>query len=271
MRWGALLFGYAFLYRPIALLVLGSFNDSRLTTAWTGFSLRWYRALLADDALREAALLSLRLAAISATLATILGAIAGIALARFARFRARPAFTALLAAPLLLPDLLIGLALLLLFVLLERATGFPPGRGAATIVFAHTTLAIAYVAFTVRARLAGQGIALEQAAADLGAPPWQVARRITLPLLAPALAAGWGLAFVLSLDDVVVASFVAGPGATTLPMVMFSTLRLGPTPVLNALATVMLAVTLLGALTLHAVSRLAARRAPPVAAAPPRH
>lgn len=244
MRTTALLFGYAFLYAPIALLVLGSFNDSRLTTAWSGFSLRWYRALLADDALREAAWLSLRIAAISATGATILGTMAGLALARLGRFPGRAGFTALLAAPLVLPDLLLGLALLLLFVLLERTLGWP-GRGAGTVMLAHVTLGIAYVAFTVRARLAGQGTLLEQAAADLGAPPLTVLRRITLPLLAPALAAGWGLAFVLSLDDVVVASFVSGPGATTLPMLMFSTLRLGPTPVLNALATVLLALTLL--------------------------
>lgn len=245
MKAGALLFGYAFLYAPIALLVLGSFNDSRLTTAWSGFSLRWYRALLEDAALREAAFLSLRIAAGSATGATLLGAAAGLALARFGRFPGRSPFTALLAAPLVLPDLLLGLALLLLFVLLERAIGWPPGRGAGTVMLAHVTLGIAYVAFTVRARLAGQGTLLEQAAADLGAPPLTVMRRITLPRLAPALATGWGLAFVLSLDDVVVASFVAGPGATTLPMLMFSTLRLGPTPVLNALATVLLVPTLL--------------------------
>jgi putrescine transport system permease protein len=244
MRWAALLFGYAFLYAPIALLVLGSFNDSRLTTAWTGFSLRWYRALLHDPALIEAAWLSLRIAAISATGATILGTLAGLALARLGRFRGRRTFTALLAAPLVLPELLLGLALLLLFVLLERTLGWP-GRGAGTVTLAHITIGIAYVAFTVRARLAGGGTQLEQAAADLGAPPLTVLRRITLPLLAPALAAGWGLAFVLSLDDVVVASFVSGPGATTLPMLMFSTLRLGPTPVLNALATVLLALTLL--------------------------
>jgi putrescine transport system permease protein len=247
MRVAALAVGYAFLYAPIALLVLGSFNESRLTTAWSGFSLRWYRALAGDVALREAAWLSVRLAVVSATGATALGAIAGIALARFGRFRGRGLFTGLLAAPLVLPDLLLGLALLLLFVSLERAVGWPAGRGAGTIVLAHVTLGIAYVAFTVRARLAGQGELLEQAAADLGAPPLVVLWRITLPLLAPALAAGWGLAFVLSLDDVVVASFVAGPGATTLPMLMFSTLRLGPTPVLNALASVMLALTVAGA------------------------
>ena len=181
MRTTVLLFGYAFLYAPIALLVLGSFNDSRLTTAWSGFSLRWYHALLADEALRDAAWLSLRIAAISATGATILGTMAGLALARLGRFPGRAGFTALLAAPLVLPDLLLGLALLLLFVLLERTLGWP-GRGAGTVMLAHITIGIAYVAFTVRARLAGQGTLLEQAAADLGAPPLTVLRRITLPL-----------------------------------------------------------------------------------------
>ncbi len=259
----ALLFGYAFLYGPIALLVLGSFNDLRLTTVWTGFSLRWYRALAEDAGLREAAWLSLRLAAVSATGAALLGGMAGIALARFGRFRGRGAFATLLAAPLVLPDLLIGLSLLLLFVTLERAVGWPAGRGAGTIVLAHVTLGIAYVALTVRARLEGAGIVLEEAAADLGAAPLVVLWRITLPLLVPALAAGWLLAFVLALDDVVVASFVAGPGATTLPMWMFSSLRLGPTPVLNALATVLLAFT--------GVGFVAARRFLPVARPARRH
>ena len=244
MRLGALLFGYAFLYAPIALLVLGSFNESRLTTAWSGFSLRWYRALAEDAALREAAWLSLWVAAASATGAMLLGGAAGLVLARRGRFAGRPVFAGLLAVPLVLPDLLVGLALLLLFVALERAVGWPAGRGAGTVVLAHVVLGVAYVAFTVRARLAGQGTQLEEAAADLGAGPAAVFWRVTLPRLAPALAAGWGLAFVLSLDDVVVASFVSGPGATTLPMLMFSTLRLGPTPVLNALASVMLVLTL---------------------------
>lgn len=258
-----LVFGYAFLYAPIALLVLASFNDSRLVGAWTGASLRWYRALAEDAALREAAWLSLRLAAASATIATVLGGIAGIALARRQAFRGRRALAALLGAPLVLPDLLIGLALLLLFVALERAVGWPDGRGAGTIVVAHAALGLAYVAFTVRGRLAAEGVALEEAASDLGAPPLAVLWHITLPRAAPALAAGWLLAFVLALDDVVVASFVTGPGATTLAMAMFSSLRLGPTPVLNALATVILA---LAAVVLLALWRWGAVRTGDVAA-----
>jgi putrescine transport system permease protein len=236
-----LLAGYAFLYVPIALLVATSFNASRLTTVWTDFSARWYAALLADRALIDAALLSLRIAAVSATIATVLGALAGIALARFARFRGRSLFAGLLAAPLVLPDLLIGLALLLLFVALQLATGWPE-RGAGTVTIAHATAAMAYVAVVVEARLHDSGTALEDAAMDLGATPLGAFAQVTLPLAAPALASGWLLAFTLSLDDVVIASFVSGPGASTLPMVVFSTLRLGATPELNALATVILAL-----------------------------
>ncbi len=237
-----LLGGYAFLYVPIALLVATSFNDSRLTTVWTGFSFRWFVALAQDGALIDAALLSLRIAAVAASGATIVGGLAGVALARLGRFRGRALFAGLIAAPLVLPDLLIGLALLLLFVVVQQAVGFP-ARGAATIVLAHITASLAYVAVVVEARLAGGGTLLEQAAMDLGASPLVAFRRITLPLLAPALASGWLLAFTLSLDDVVIASLVSGPGATTLPMVVFSSLHLGATPELNALATVILAVT----------------------------
>ena len=228
--------GFVFLYGPILLLVVLSFNASRLTTGWSGFSLRWYGALLADPALREAAWLSLRIGVLSACLATVLGGLAGMALARL---RPPLLFGALVAAPLVLPDLLIGLALLLLFVALQQALGWPD-RGALTIVLAHATVGLAYVAVVVRGRLAREGTALEEAAMDLGATPFAAFLHITLPRLAPGLAAGWLLAFTLSLDDVVIASFTSGPGATTLPMLVFSTLRLGPTPVLYALATVML-------------------------------
>jgi putrescine transport system permease protein len=256
---GSLAAGYAFLYLPIALLVATSFNASRLTTIWTGFSTRWYAALLADQSLIDAALLSLRIAAVSATIATVLGALAGIGLARFARFRGRSLFAGLLAAPLVLPDLLIGLALLLLFVAIAQATGWPE-RGAGTVTIAHATAAMAYVAVVVEARLHDAGTVLEEAAMDLGAPPLAAFAHITLPLAAPALASGWLLAFTLSLDDVVIASFVSGPGATTLPMVVFSTLRLGATPVLNALATVILAVVAGALLLAWAISARAGRR-----------
>lgn len=237
-----LLPGYAFLYLPIALMAVFSFNETRLLTVWTGFSLRWYVALWHDEALIAAALLSLRIAAISATMATILGTAAGYALARFPRFRGRSGFAALLTIPLVLPDVIAGIALLLLFVTIQRLIGLPTERGATTIAIAHATIALAYVAIVVRARLTATGTELEEAAADLGAPPWAVFTRITLPLMAPALISGWLLAFTLSLDDLVVASFVSGPGATTLPMVLFSAAKRGVGPEFYALATIVMAI-----------------------------
>ncbi len=234
--------GLVFLYAPIALVVATSFNAAPLMTVWSGASLRWYVQLWHSPALMEAAARSLGIAAASASLATLLGGAAGIALGRAGAFRGRGLFEGLVAIPLILPDLLIGLALLLLFIALEALTGWPAGRGVLTIILAHATASLAFVAVTVRARLAGFDEALEHAAADLGATPLVVLRRITIPLIAPALAAGWLLAFTLSLDDVVIASFTGGPGATTLPMAIFSSLRLGPTPVLNALATIILAL-----------------------------
>jgi len=247
---GWLLAGYAFLYAPIAFLVAFSFNDAKLVTAWAGFSWRWYGVLFADQALLRAAFLSLRIAVASATLATVVGTLCGVALARFGRFRARATFDVAVAAPLVLPEVITGLSLLLLFVAMDQAFGWPAGRGALTVTLAHASVSVAYVAVVVRARLAGLTPALEEAAADLYAPPFEVFRRVTLPLLAPALASGWLLAFTLSLDDVVVASFTSGPGASTLPMVVFSMLRLGPTPELYALATLIVlavaAILLLG-------------------------
>ena len=254
----SLALGLAFLYVPIALLVAASFNPSRLTTVLSGFSLRWYQALLADDRLIEAALLSLRIAAVSATGATLLGAGAGYALARFGRFRGRSVFAGLLSARLVLPDVLVGLSLLLLFVQLEQWTGWPEGRGALTITLAHVSVALSYVAVVVEARLTDGGTELEEAAMDLGASPPRAFLLVTLPLMAPALLSGWLLAFTLSLDDLVVASFVSGPGASTLPMVVFSSLRLGVTPELNALATVILVVAaaaLFGALAFSRVRK----------------
>jgi len=237
-----LLAGYAFLYVPVLLLVATSFNPSRLTTVITGFSLRWYAALWQNDKLIEAAGLSLRIAALSATGATVLGTLAGYALARFGRFRGRGAFASLLSARLVLPDVLVGLSLLLLFVQMEQAFGWPAGRGALTITLAHISVSLSYVAVVVEARLADAGTELEEAAMDLGASPVQAFLLITLPLLGPALLSGWLLAFTLSLDDLVVATFTSGPGASTLPMVVFSALRLGVTPELNALATVILVI-----------------------------
>jgi putrescine transport system permease protein len=233
---------YAFLYAPIGFLVLHSFNASRLVTAWDGLSLRWYATLWHDNALISAALLSLRIAAVSATLALIIGTLAGYALARFGRFRSRSALAATLAAPLVLPEVITGLSLLLLFVALQESIGWPAGRGAGTVTLAHASVSVAYVAVVVRARLAGTPTDLEEAALDLYAPPWRAFALVTLPLMAPALISGWLLSFTLSLDDVVVASFTSGPGASTLPMVVFSSIKLGPTPELYALATVIVAV-----------------------------
>ena len=232
---------YAFLYMPIGFLVVFSFNDSRLVTSWTGFSTRWYESLWRNDRLLEAALLSLRIAAVSATIATIIGTMAGLALARFGRFRTSGLFAGVLMVPLVLPEVITGLSLLLMFVAMEQWFGWPDGRGAGTVTLAHASLSVAYVAIVVRARLADTGTLLEEAAADLYAPPWTVFRTITLPLMAPALVSGWALAFTLSLDDVVVASFTSGPGASTLPMVVLSATRLGTTPELYALATVIVA------------------------------
>lgn len=241
IRWGWLIGGYAFLYAPIAFLVVFSFNDSRLVTSWSGFSTRWYGELWRDPALIDAALLSLRIAAVSASIATVIGTIAGYGLARL-RFRSRAALEATLAAPLVLPEVITGLSLLLLFVSLEQLTGWPRGRGAGTVTLAHAAVSVSYVSVVVRARLADAGTTLEEAAADLYAPPWKVFALVTLPLMAPALVSGWLLAFTLSLDDVVVASFTSGPGASTLPMVVFSMTRMGLTPELYALAAVIMAI-----------------------------
>ncbi len=244
-----LLAGYAFLYVPIVLLVATSFNPSRLTTVITGFSFTWYVALWQDSKLIDAALLSLQIAAISATAATLLGTLAGFALSRFGRFRARGLFASLISARLVLPDVLVGLSLLLLFVQMEQLFGWPAGRGALTITLAHISVSLSYVAIVVEARLSDAGTELEEAAQDLGATPLSAFLRITLPLLSPALLSGWLLAFTLSLDDLVVATFTSGPGASTLPMVVFSAMKLGVTPELNALATIILLIvaTALGA------------------------
>ncbi|MDR3534546.1 MAG: ABC transporter permease subunit [Rhodopila sp.] len=246
---------YAFLYTPIAFLVVFSFNDSRLVTGWSGFSTRWYGALLHDQALIDAAFLSLRIAAVSATIACVVGGTAGFALARFGRFRGRGLFEAALAAPLVMPEVITGLSLLLLFVTLEQLTGWPAGRGAGTVTVAHASVSVAYVAVVVRARLVDAGVTLEQAAMDLYAPPWKAFAVITLPLMAPALVSGWLLAFTLSMDDVVVASFTSGPGASTLPMVVFSATRLGVTPEIYALATAIVAVVATGLLAVSLLWR----------------
>lgn len=234
-----LLFGYAFLYAPIVLLVLYSFNESRLVTVWAGFSTKWYLELLEDDAFLGAARLSFEVASSSATLALVLGTLAALALGGTSRVRGQGLFGFLLNVPLVLPDVVIGLALLLGFVTASDLVGWPGERGQPTIIIAHATIAMAYVAVVVKARLGELDKSLEEAALDLGARPSTVFLRITLPLLSPALLAGWLLAFTLSLDDVVVAQFVTGPGATTLPMEIFSSVRLGLSPKINALGTLL--------------------------------
>ncbi len=240
-RWGLVL-GLGFLWAPILLLVGYAFSADRIPFQWGGFSLRWFAALAENERMLEAAWLSLRIAAGSATLAVLLGGLAGWALSRLGPFRGRALFGTLAGAPLVLPEVVTGLSLLLLFVALQGVLGWPANRGALTVLLAHATVGMAYVAVVVQARLAGFDRSLEEAAADLGASPFTVFRTVTLPLIAPALAAGWLLAFTLSLDDVVVASFVSGPAGTTLPMLVFSALRMGVTPEVNALAAVILAV-----------------------------
>jgi putrescine transport system permease protein len=240
----ALAFGYAFLYAPIILLIVYSFNASRLVTVWAGFSTHWYGELWRNDAIRGAALTSLVVALASATIALVVGTLAGFTLARFRRFRGRTLFGLLVTAPLVMPEVITGLSLLLLFVASGALLGWPAERGVATITLAHATFSMAFVAIVVEARLAGFDRSVEEAALDLGARPWKVFLVITLPLIAPSLVTGWLLAFTLSLDDLVIASFVSGPAATTLPMVIFSSVRLGVSPQINALATIFVAVVL---------------------------
>lgn len=228
---------YAFLYLPIFILMLFSFNDSKLITSWTGFSLRWYRELWHDEAIIAALMLSLKIAITTATLAVLIGTTASIVMVRFRQFTGRRFFHNLVTAPLVMPDVMTGLALLLFFVACQQTFGFPVTRGVHTITIGHTTIAIAYVILIVRARLLEMDRSIEEAALDLGARPLKVFISITLPIILPAILSGWLLAFTLSLDDVVLASFLSGPGSTTLPMVVFSSLKFGISPVINALAT----------------------------------
>lgn len=245
----AMVCGFGFLYVPIALLILYSFNASRLVTVWAGWSVKWYVSLFHNEALLSAAWLSIRIAAVSACLATVLGIMAGFALARFGAFRGRTLFGGMITAPLVMPDVIIGLSLLLMFVSLELTLGWPAGRSATTITLAHTTFTTAYVAVIIQSRLVGLDRSLEEAAMDLGARPFKIFFVITLPIILPAVLGGWLLAFTLSLDDLVIASFVSGPGSTTLPMMVFSSIRLGVSPEINALATIIVVLVSLGVLT----------------------
>ncbi len=237
-----LAFGYAFLYIPLVSVVFYSFNDSKLATVWGGFSTRWYGELFRNEQILDATFLSLKIEATSATLATILGTMAGLILVRFGRFRGRTLFSGMITSPLVMPEVITGLSLLLLFVTLQQLIGWPAQRGFGTITIAHTTFSMAYVAVIIRSRLTAMDQSLEEAAMDLGCRPMRVVFDITLPLIAPAMIAGWLLAFTLSLDDLVIASFVSGPGASTLPMYIFSKVRLGVTPDINALASLFILI-----------------------------
>jgi putrescine transport system permease protein len=245
----SLALGLAFLYLPIAILVLYSFNASRLVTVWGGWSTRWYVELWNDEAMLESALVTLRIGLLSAAGATVLGTLAALALVRFGRFRGRLLFGGMIYAPLVMPEVITGLSLLLLFVAMDV------DRGLWTITIAHTTLTMCFVAVIVQARLVDFDRSLEEAAMDLGCPPFRTFMTITLPLIAPAIAAGWMLAFSLSLDDLVIASFTTGPGATTLPIRIYSEVRLGVKPEINAICTIMIAVVALGTIVSSLISK----------------
>ena len=245
-RLSVLVFGFAFLYVPILSLIVYSFNRSRLVTVWGGFSTQWYGRLLRNDQILDAAWLSLKIAAVNATGAVILGTLAGLALARFGRFRGRTLLSGMTTAPLVMPEVITGLSLLMLFVVMEGMVGWPAGRGVTTITIAHMTLTLAYVTVIVQSRLSSLDDSLEEAAMDLGARPAKIFLVITLPIIAPALISGWLLSFTISLDDLVIASFVAGPGSSTLPMVIFSKVRMGVSPDINALATIIVLLVTLG-------------------------
>ncbi|SUX55997.1 ABC transporter permease subunit [Chromobacterium vaccinii] len=238
--------GYAFLYLPIALLVIYSFNESKLVTVWSGFSTKWYAALLGDDELISAAWLSLKIALMTATASVVMGTWAGFVLGRFGRFRLFALFTGMVNAPLVIPEVIQGISLLLLFVAMEQSFGWPEGRGVFTIWIGHVMLCVSYVTIVVQSRVRELNLSLEEAAMDLGARPLKVFFVITLPLISQALVSGWLLSFTLSLDDLVLTAFLSGPGSTTLPMVIFSRVRLGLNPEMNALATLFIVLVSLG-------------------------
>ena len=244
----ALCFGMAFLYVPIFLLIFYSFNHSKLVPVWGGFSTRWYEVLFRSEDVWNALALSLQIAVVNATFATLIGTLAALALVRFGNFRGRTLFSGMITAPLVMPEVITGLSLLLLFITLEGVVGWPSERGFTTITIAHITFSMAFVAVIIRGRLAGMGEELEEAAQDLGAKPFRVLFDITLPRLAPGMLAGWLLSFTLSLDDLIIASFVSGPGATTLPILIYSRVRVGLRPDINALATIMVLAVAIGVL-----------------------
>jgi putrescine transport system permease protein len=247
----ALSIGFAFLYLPMIILVIYSFNESKLVTVWAGFSTKWYGELLQNEAFLDAAWVTLKVAFISSSFATVLGTMAAYVLVRAGRFSGRTLFSGMIYAPLVMPEVITGLSLLLLFI------GIGLDRGVLTIVLAHTTFAMCYVSVVVSSRLVSFDRSLEEAALDLGCTPLQAFRLVTLPIIAPAVISGWLLAFTLSLDDLVIASFTSGPSATTLPIKIFSAVRLGVSPEINALSTIMIAIVTLGVISASLMSKRA--------------
>ena len=253
----SLVLGFAFLYIPILSMIVFSFNESKLVTVWGGFSVKWYGELLNNRQMLDAAWLSVRIAAVTATGAVIIGTMAGLALARFGKFKTRTLFSGMVTAPLVMPEVITGLSLVLLFVGFADVPflPIPDSRGFSTITTAHMTLTMSYVTVVVQSRLSTMDDSLEEAALDLGARPVKVFMLITLPIIAPAMISGWLLAFTLSLDDLVIASFTTGPGATTLPMKIYSQVRLGVTPEINAICTILIGIVALGVIVASIVTK----------------
>jgi putrescine transport system permease protein len=241
-----LCFGFAFFYIPILSMMVYSFNASKLATVWGGFSTKWYVSLLSNKKVVDALILSLKIAVLSSSIATILGVMAGIALARFRRFRGRVLFSGLVTAPLIMPEVITGISSLMMFILMAQWIGWPSVRGFTTVTLAHITFSMVFVTTIIHSRMVQTDQAIEEAALDLGSRPWQVLRDITLPVIFPAIMSGWLLAFTISLDDVVITSFTTGPGNTTLPLLIWSKVKLGVTPDINALATITVVVVGIG-------------------------
>jgi len=241
-----LAFGFAFFYIPILSMIVYSFNASRLASVWGGFSTKWYQSLFSNKQVIDALVLSLEIAVVSATMATILGTMAGIALARFSKFRGRLLFSGLVTAPLIMPEVITGISSLMFFILMAQWVGWPGQRGFTTVTLAHITFSMVFVTTIVQARMMQSDRSIEEAAMDLGSRPWQVLRDVTIPVISPAILSGWLLAFTISLDDVVITSFTTGPGSTTLPLLIWSKVKLGVTPDINALATLMVATVAVG-------------------------
>ncbi|WP_368344603.1 ABC transporter permease [Pelagovum sp. HNIBRBA483] len=245
----SLTLGFAFLYFPMVILVIYSFNESKLVTVWAGFSTKWYGELLQNEAFLDAAWVTVRVAVVSSTIATVLGTMAAYTLVRAGRFPGRTLFSGMIYAPLVMPEVITGLSLLLLFI----AIGLD--RGVTTIVLAHTTFSMCYVSVVVSSRLMSFDRSLEEAALDLGCTPWDAFRSVTLPIIAPAVISGWLLAFTLSLDDLVIASFTSGPSSTTLPIKIFSAVRLGVSPEINALSTIMIGIVAVGVISASLITK----------------